>query len=61
MLEDQEIINQLVAALVLAESALDNANRSAGTSVAGFLASRKLMARAHTQVRDALAAAKEAK
>ena len=50
----------LVAALELAESALDNSLRSADTSTAGFIATRKLMARAHTTIRDSLAAVKEA-
>lgn len=46
---------RLEAALGLAEKAFDNALRSAGTSVAGFIATRKLMARAQTAARAALA------
>ena len=45
---------KLVEALQLAFSAIDNSLRSAGASTAGFIATRKLMAKAQDQVRAAL-------
>ena len=49
----------LVEALELALSALDNSLRSAGTSTAGFIATRKLMAKAQTQGRAVLSEARK--
>ncbi len=46
---------EIVAALETAESALDNTMRSAGSSVAGFMATRRLVAKAHISARVALA------
>ena len=49
---------ELLAALKLALSSFDNSLRSAGTSTAGFIANRKLMAKAQTQARTAIAKAR---
>jgi len=51
------LCEELADALELADKALDNALRSAGTSVAGFIATRKLMAKAQAAGRAALKAA----
>ena len=51
----------LVGALRLALSALDNSLRSAGSSTAGFIASRKLMAKAQSEARAALKLAEDGK
>lgn len=45
---------QLLKALELALSAFDNSLRSAGTSTAGFIASRRLMAKAQREARVAV-------
>ena len=47
---------ELVKVLELALSAFDNSLRSAGTSTAGFIATRKLMAKAQNQARAVLLA-----
>ena len=47
---------ELVKVLELALSAFDNSLRSAGTSTAGFIATRKLMAKAQNQARAAIQA-----
>lgn len=49
----------LLEALETATIALDNALRSAGTSTAGYIATRKLMAKAKTEARAAIAQATE--
>ena len=51
--------DRLKVALELALDALDNSLRSAGTSVAGYLATRKLMAKAQTQGRAVLDEARQ--
>jgi len=53
-----EVNDELVAALELADSALDNTLRSAGTSTAGFIAARRLVAKAQIAVIAALEKAK---
>lgn len=47
----------LLEAATLAVAALDNSLQSAGTSTAGFIATRRLMAEAHTAIRAAIAQA----
>ena len=50
---------QLLEALELALSAFDNSLRSAGTSTAGFIATRKLLAKAQKAATAAIKAATE--
>ena len=53
-----KVNERLAGALALALSAFDNSLRSAGTSTAGFIATRKLMNKAEAAARAALAEAR---